>query len=251
MACGHFLLTLKPLSSIATPLPGQFFMIDTRPHGHALGGSLLKRPFSFMDAKEATLTFLIGIKGAGTAMLARLAKGDLVDAIGPLGQGFPPPAKGSDAVAIIAGGVGIASVAPLLSYYPRASVFYGVATQECLGDWLYGHEGSIYIASDDGSVGRQGTVVSLFREVLDESSPLSGPMTIYACGPHAMLAALAQVLASCEAEAYVSLEERMACGIGSCLGCAVATRDGYRMVCKDGPVFSLRDLAWSHQEEGK
>ena len=111
----------------------------------------------------------------------------------------------------------------------------------------------IYVATDDGSQGHKGVVTELLRKALGSAPERSRvgisrfdmkKSNIYACGPRPMLCAVAKIAEELEIKAYGSLEENMACGVGACLGCAVKTKEGYLRVCKEGPVFNLKDITW-------
>jgi NAD(P)H-flavin reductase len=96
------------------------------------------------------------------------------------------------------------------------------------------------LATDDGSLGFKGRVTDLLRIVLEQTKPLG----LFSCGPHPMLKTIAEIAGEHKINAQLSLEEHMACGLGACLGCVVATKAGYKTVCKDGPVFSGEELIW-------
>ncbi len=101
---------------------------------------------------------------------------------------------------------------------------------------------SVEIATEDGSLGYKGFVTDLLSEFLSKESGDS--YRLYACGPHAMLSKVAAIARDNDLPASVSLEEKMACGVGNCQGCAVKTVAGFKMVCKDGPVFDAKDIEW-------
>ncbi|MFO0753390.1 MAG: dihydroorotate dehydrogenase electron transfer subunit [Thermodesulfovibrionales bacterium] len=235
----HFkLLRLRPLSEIREPEAGQFYMLQAG----ATSDPLLKRPFSIFKREDGTLSFLYRVRGRGTQSLARFRQGDSLRAIGPLGNRYPAPP--GDFIAV-AGGIGIASLLSLLERYPgRAHLFYGTKSAEelVMVEEAKRVAREVVIATDDGSAGMRGVVTDLLAVRMEMATePL---LPVYACGPSPMLRELHRVVANKEVRCHVSLEEHMACGVGACLGCVVKTTSGYRRVCKEGPVFDTKELAW-------
>lgn len=248
------MLTLRPAAEIIAPEPGQFYMLQT---GTACD-PLLKRPFSIYDCGEQSLSFLYRIRGKGTLSLSQLREGDMVQVIGPLGNSYPEP--DGDFIAV-AGGIGIASLLPLLrKYRKRACLFYGAMNTEELVMLEETRElaKEIFITTDDGSDGRKGWITHAVRDFLAESHATYRSLPIYACGPVPMLKSLAEITHGAGLACYASMEEHMACGIGACLGCVVKVRDKsvrseslqaeesfvYKRVCKEGPVFDIGDIIW-------
>lgn len=223
--------------------PGQF--VHVRCEG---SGLILRRPYSLYDVRRGTASLLVREVGAGSAWLCAVDVGYELDIMGPLGRGFTLAERGGQA--LVAGGTGIAAMRFLARRLSACgddpTVFWGVEGEKECGDLheALAHEFDLRMATMDGSVGYQGSVVELFlAEGTHESAK-----TIYACGPRGMLVCLAESIGSeaC-AKLQVSMEERMACGIGACRGCAVPAAGpvgGYVMVCKDGPVFEGRELDW-------
>jgi len=233
---GYRLLELRPEGSPPSPKPGQFYMVAAGPGPEPL----LKRPFCYFDSTgHGTISILYKVQGKGTRMLSTLSDGASIDVLGPLGNSYPMPKKGQRPV-IVAGGIGIASVMPLIKKFgPEARVVFGARSHE---DMVMRKEVSEFLCelhgcTDDGSIGLQGTVVDMLRDLEPGEDSL-----IYACGPKPMTRAVVEYAAGCGLKGYASLEEYMACGIGACMGCVVMTRKGYRRVCKEGPVFKLEDL---------
>ncbi len=226
------------------PWPGQFYMLaaaerwgageDERPY--------LPRAFSFLDATEGGLSFMLEDVGPGTRRLAELAAGDGLQITGPLGSGFSAPA-GDDRAILAGGGVGV----PPLAAWARALDEAGLPVTALLGFRDAHHaEGArllarahMAIATDDGSVGHHGLVTDLLAAELDDNAAA----TVYACGPPAMLEAVRALCAARDVPAQLALEAGMACGFGACFGCVVPVRDGgYARVCVDGPVFDAARL---------
>ncbi len=251
------LLTFIPLADTTDPSPGQFYMINCAlgPYAETAGcqdtyDPLLKRPFSLFRKSESGYQILYRIRGKGTLMLRNLRKGSVVGILGPLGNSYPMPAGNLTAL-IIAGGLGIASVYMLAEKIIRsggeAKIHYGARSETDLLmiEKLRVLTKDVYISTDDGSCGERGCVTDMFGEFLKRNTSLASGSVIYACGPGKMLQAVSEIAIGKRINAYVSLEERMACGIGACLGCVVRTVKGYKRVCKEGPVFRADEIVWN------
>ena len=229
--------------------PGQFVQIrcseGTDP--------LLRRPFSVHRITGDKIEILYEKIGKGTEVLSQKKSGELFDILGPLGNGFTLPRTPNDkrqTPILIAGGIGVAPLFFLAEELTRkkikVSVLIGAQTKDlilCEKDFRKtGAE--VHIATDDGSKGCRGFVSELFKEVLRTTClPAGKRTTIYACGPEPMLRNIAGICRKNEISCEISLEEKMACGIGACLGCAVKVKGGgYKLACKDGPVFNIDEL---------
>lgn len=221
---------------------GQFYMLQCS----STYDPLLKRPFSIFRFDSDSLQFLYRIKGRGTRALSSLKEGDLTKAIGPLGNPFPEP--DSDFIAVV-GGVGIASIMPLLEKFKKSGyLFYGAKNKDELvainEAKMFSKE--TFICTDDGSEGMKGMVT----EILERSPFFKSSLPIYSCGPEPMFRELLRIIENKGFKCYVSLEERMACGVGACLGCVVkCKKEGsgewiYKRVCKEGPVFDINEVVW-------
>lgn len=204
---------------------------------------ILRRPFSLHDVDRRTYELVYKSVGRGTSILAKKSIGDEIDSIGPLGNGF----RLIKGVAIMAaGGIGIAPflllAKSLLKLHTKTLLIYGAKTASSLVDTEnFARIGvSVEIATEDGSVGFKGKCTGLLRTHLSESKF----DVAYACGPVAMLREVTglckiHTIPSCQ----ISVEERMACGVGACLGCSIKSAEsGYLTVCKDGPVFEAREV---------
>ncbi len=203
---------------------------------------LLKRPFSLLRPSDGRLDFLYRIRGEGTRSLSHCRSGDVITVIGPLGEGYPEP-KG-DFIAV-AGGIGVASLFYLLAKHGmRAHLFYGArdVSELVMLDDVRSLARDVSIATDNGSAGLKGIVTDILAGYLESSDGSGTSEVIYACGPCGMLKGLAEISKS--RTCFVSLEERMACGVGACVGCVVQTVRGYKRVCKEGPVFDIKDIVW-------
>ncbi|MBI5212793.1 MAG: dihydroorotate dehydrogenase electron transfer subunit [Nitrospirae bacterium] len=252
----HFrLLTIdagrSTLNAQRMPSPGQFYML----HSSDTYDPLLKRPFSILKCEDNTLKFLYRVRGKGTSCLSNLRKGDIIEVIGPLGNSYPEP--DGDFIAV-AGGVGIASLLSLLEKRKNTGyLFYGARSKNELVmlSEVEALAKEVFVATDDGSEGKKGLITELLIDFLNSTQPPpfppllkggEGGLPIYACGPKPMLKKLSKIARESGIKCYVSLEEHMACGIGACLGCVVRTASGYRRVCKEGPVFDIKDIVWNN-----
>ncbi len=210
-------------------IPGQFFMLKTLNNEF-----LLPRPISVNDCDESSVTFLYRVEGVGTTVMSNLAVGREIQAFGPLGNGFDIEALNGK-VAVIGGGIGTAPLLYLTKMLGKnADVYLGFR------DITYGinefeqHANKVLVATEDGSVGQKGFVTSLVNfEEYD---------CVVTCGPQVMMDVVMNSCEKSKTKCFVSLEKRMACGLGACLGCVVQTHQGMKRVCKDGPIFEISEL---------
>lgn len=239
----HNLLALSPDDIPQHPLPGQFYMIGT----DFSYDPLLKRPFSIFREASGELQFLYRIKGKGTHMMKEMKKGDTVNLLGPLGNGYPMPGKNLTPV-LVAGGIGIASLFPLAEKLSgNVHLFYGARTKNellMLNELKGLVKKELIISADDGSEGTKGTVVDALDNFFTRHASRITHHVLYACGPSPMLEAVSKFAAEKGIKGYISMEENMACGVGACLGCTVKTKKGYKRVCKEGPVFPAEEIVW-------
>ncbi|MHA7963994.1 dihydroorotate dehydrogenase electron transfer subunit [Paenibacillus sp. CAU 1782] len=200
---------------------GQFYMLrcwDSFP--------LLSRPISIHDRNEDSITFLYRIHGGGTELLSKLLPGNSLTLEGPYGNGFPPP---QGRTALVGGGMGIAPLLLTAKQMPEADVYLG-------------YSGEAFTESSFRSLRRRGGLTVVNRgTILDSLDPRQYD-TIMTCGPVPMMEELARRCAGSGASLYVSVEKRMACGIGACNGCAVETASGIKKACVDGPVFLAEEV---------
>lgn len=228
--------------------PGQFFQMRFSADA---GGPFLRRPFAPSAFHEDGFSFVYAVVGSGTRAMALLGAGARVHVLAPLGNGYRLPDPGSRAL-LLGGGCGAPSLAPLAERLRadgcHVTVLLGArAADALLEQETFGKAANrLVVSTDDGSRGCRGTVVDAFRRERDD---IGRPDRVYACGPLPMLRAAAELAAELGAPCQVSLEERMACGFGACMGCAVPVRSGagasvFRRVCHDGPVFDAEALAW-------
>jgi len=232
-------------------LPGQFVMVRARDSGEVF----LRRPLSAHRVFGGNVELFYEVVGKGTEILSGLKAGERIDVLGPLGNGFNYKLnveRGGPQI-LVAGGMGVAPLMFLAerlavnrrsSNSAKISVFIGAKTKQLL---LCAKEFKqigcdVKIATDDGSQGFHGRVTELLEKALSTMNyQLS---TIYACGPQPMLKEISRISCQNSVPAQVSLEAHLACGIGACLGCVVNTKDGYKRVCKEGPVFAAHELVW-------
>ncbi|MDI6743852.1 MAG: dihydroorotate dehydrogenase electron transfer subunit [Thermodesulfovibrionales bacterium] len=248
LGCESYRLVLSPDDIPQRSLPGQFYMIGT----DSSYDPLLKRPFSIFretsSAEGGELQFLYRIKGKGTKLLKEMRKGETVNVLGPLGNGYPMPDKNLTPV-LIAGGIGIASLFPLAEKLSGNIHFlYGARTKNellMLNELKGLVKKELIISTDDGSEGEKGTVVDVLNRFLTLNPQLSTLNLLYSCGPSPMLEAVSKFAAEKGIKCYISMEESMACGVGACLGCTVKTKKGYKRVCKEGPVFPSEEIVWT------
>jgi len=215
------------------PRPGQFFMLRAERSAFLLG-----RPISVLGAAPGTLSFAIAERGGGTAELGGLRAGDGILLEGPLGSAWPASGDipGSGPLALIGGGIGLAPLLFLAAGLPHNAyiLFAGYRSEPWGLEALPADR--LRVFTEDGSAGRKGRVLEGF-----EAAPHSA---LLACGPRPMLRSVAALSAASGVPAWLSLEKRMACGVGACLGCSVRTREGRRRACVEGPVFRAEELVW-------
>ena len=241
----YFLLRLAAPEVADAARPGQF--VHVRVPG--LDEASLRRPFSVYDAADGVLSVIYKTIGRGTAQLARLAIGDAVSVIGPLGNGFPLENGGRIPLAV-AGGYGVAPLSFFARRIGRPGILLagarGAADLLCLDDFTNaGWE--VRMATQDGSRGMRGLVTGLLDAWLAAHSGV--PPEIYACGPDGMLRAVGDRATAAGVRAWLSLDKHMVCGVGACLACVQRLRrpDGSEWigrVCHDGPVFEAREILW-------
>jgi len=242
IAPGIFRITLFAPAVAREAQPGQFVHVCCGEHQ----SYILRRPFSIHRVVGAdAFDILVREVGEGTKWLASRRPKDSVDLIGPLGRGFNVDGDFSRAM-IVAGGMGIAPMVFLAGKIAENKVkvytVMGAAGRTQLLDFmdLKRLTRRIAVATEDGSQGHKGLVTDILSKEIEES----GPERIFACGPAAMLRPVAGISRRFGIPCQVSLEARMACGVGACLGCAIEAREGYVKVCSDGPVFSADELGW-------
>ena len=233
LAPGVFSLWIDAPEIAESAVPGQFVSIYTKSEAR-----LLPRPISICEINrgEKTMRFVYRVVGEGTEEFSKLSSGDKIEVLGPLGNGFPIPEKKA---ILIGGGIGIPPMLALAkACKERPTVVLGYRDATLFLKEEFDKVADVVIATDDGSVGTHGTVIDAMKE-----KNLAADV-ICACGPMPMLRGVKAYGLENEIETYVSMEERMACGIGACLGCVCQSTEvdshsnlHNKRVCKDGPVF--------------
>lgn len=218
---------LMSLNTTLKGAPGQFYMLKV---GNL--DPLLPRPISIFDVGKNEISFLYQVVGKGTEIMAEKKPDDTIEILGPLGNGFKIE---GEKVAVVGGGIGIAPLLylckKLKSKNKYVEVFLGYRTKPYLTEEFEKITDKVHIATEDGSVGHKGYVTEIIGKDFD---------TLYSCGPNLMMKSL-KSLNICDRE-YYSLEARMACGIGACLGCSIKTVEGMKRVCHEGPIFSKDEV---------
>lgn len=237
----HVLIKLTDDKPLPEMLPGQFVevRVDNSP------STFLRRPISInnVDYDRNELWLLVAAVGDGTRQLQKLQKGDRLNCMLPLGNSFTMPTDSAQKVLLVGGGVG---VAPLLYFGKRIKEMGGEPTfllgarsaKDVLERELFEQVGRVLITTEDGSKGEKGFVTNhsvLAQEHFDRIST---------CGPKPMMMAVARYAFKNDIECEVSLENKMACGVGACLCCVEKTVEGNKCVCKEGPVMNIKKLTW-------
>ena len=237
----HVLIKLTHSEPLPEMLPGQFVevRVDDSP------STFLRRPISInnVDYERNELWLLVAAVGDGTRRLQQLRSGDTLNCVLPLGNSFTLPEKPGAKVLLVGGGVG---VAPLL-YLGRKIKTMGMqptfllgarTAKDVLEKPLFEEVGRVLITTEDGSEGEKGFVTN-HSVLASENFDL-----ISTCGPKPMMMAVARYAYKNDIECEVSLENKMACGVGACLCCVEKTVEGNKCVCKDGPVMNIKKLSW-------
>ncbi len=213
---------------------------------------LLRRPISIHRIGVRYVEILYNVVGTGTKILSQKKAGETIDVIGPLGNGFKIRKNSKSLKMLVAGGIGVAPLLGLAEELRRGTkkkfvVILGAKTQNhILCDREFKRLGAeVYIATEDGSRGKKALATELARDIAKSKNYKRQDICVYAAGPMAMVKALCSLTEGCSLESQVSLEERMACGLGACLGCAIDTQSGYKRVCKDGPVFNMCNIVYN------
>jgi dihydroorotate dehydrogenase electron transfer subunit len=250
LAQNSVLLRFRAPQIAAEARPGSFLMAAAESR-QVVPSPLLKRALAIYSASDGDISILVKAIGEGTTRLAAMGVGQRACLIGPLGNGFNLEAGRGKVNLIVVGGVGIASVYMLAKELRRLGedvhLLYGGRTKadlilqedfEALGI-------TTLLTTDDGSAGMRGLVTSALEshvQSLDRED-----LSLYACGPEPMLRAVTRLACERGVPCQVSVEARMACGFGVCLGCSVKTRTSYKLACSDGPVFQAADIIWDDE----
>jgi dihydroorotate dehydrogenase electron transfer subunit len=218
--------------------PGQFVMVRGAWGAHPV----LARAFSLVEAGDEG-AILVRVVGEGTALLGEIRPGDALAMLGPQGRGFSAPERGRETV-LVAGGVGVAPLIFLAERMAstglRPTFLYGARSEADLPlvDRIRSSV-DLTLTTEDGSTGERGLVTGPLERILADEQGVQ----IFSCGPEPMLEAVARLAVAAGAPCEVALESPMACGMGTCKGCAVLAADReYRYVCSDGPVFESSEI---------
>lgn len=239
LANGIYSMWLQTEEVAEMAVPGQFISMYTND-----GSKLLPRPISLCEIdrekKQLRVVYRVTGEAAGTKQFSKMKAGDTIDILGPLGNGFPlEEGKGKKAF-LMGGGIGVPPILELAKQLEceKKQIVVGYRDAEIFLQTEFEANGEVYISTEDGSVGTKGNVMDAIREHALEAD------IIYACGPTPMLRAIKQYAESNGIVCYISMEERMACGIGACLACVCQSKEkdhhsnvNNKRVCKDGPVF--------------
>lgn len=230
-------LSCKELSELAKP--GQFVHIS-------VPGFFLRRPISIcdIDRDNGTIRIVFQVKGKGTKSLSQFETGERLDLLGPLGNGFKLLDYDKKVIAV-GGGIGTPPMLAIAKQYgENATAISGFRTKDLviLQNDFKAQGNKTILCTDDGTAGEKGFVTDALSRCIEEEKP----DFIYACGPVVMLKAVSEIAKTNGILCQISLEERMACGVGACLGCAVKMRvngnEFYGHVCKNGPVFYSKEV---------
>lgn len=238
LATGIYSMQIYVGNMAGEAIPGQFVILFCKDQSRKLG-----RPLSIcdIDRENQILRIVYRVAGKGTEEFSKLSEGDEISLLGPLGNGYHVEGK---RVILTAGGIGIPPMLALAkSLDCEKTIVLGYRDSEMFLKEEFEQYGTVYIATDDGSFGVKGNIIDAMKHYQVEGD------TICACGPTPMLRALKAYAVETKTQAWFSLEEHMACGIGVCLGCAVPIKSGegfeYKRVCKDGPVFNSKEIMFN------
>ena len=234
---GVDILTLAAPLIACAALPGQFVQISV-----PVDAGFLRRPLGIAEVSrtEGWIRLIYRQVGRGTEALAGAETGGSVSVLGPIGRGFTTALKHP---LLVGGGMGLTPLLFFAAEHPNVSVLMGGRTkEEVFWEEIYRpHVRECFVTTDDGSYGKKGFVTTLLPELLKDGA-YDG---VAVCGPPIMMERVAAIAAERGIPCEVSLEKRMACGLGACLSCAVDTKSGRRKVCKDGPVFPAGEVYYA------
>jgi dihydroorotate dehydrogenase electron transfer subunit len=202
---------------------------------------LLRRPFSIYDVENNTLKIIYYIKGKGTKLLKEVKPDESLNVTGPHGNSFPTEGKN---VLVVGGGFGVAPLAFYAKRNRQKNIFAAVGGRTekailCKED-LNEQCRALHITTEDGSMGEKGLITTAIERILNENE-IDSVITV---GPKPMMKAVAEISEKKNIPCFVSMEERMGCGVGVCLSCVCGTKNGRKRICKDGPIFNSKEIIW-------
>lgn len=253
IAPGYFRLSIDCPGLAKNVCPGQFVMMKVGENYDPL----LRRPMSVYRVSEiksgCCVEFLYQVVGKGTTIMSKMKKGQKLDLLGPFGNAFVIPKQVKEAV-FVAGGVGVAPMVILaekmIKEIPNLKTYLFIGGKSkndilCLEDFEK-FNSEIFITTEDGSLGNRGLVVKSLEDFIYKIDVRKIPF--FACGPQGMLKAVSKLAGKNNIQCQVSLDRRMACGFGVCLGCVIKvdkeSTETYKNVCTDGPVFDAKEVCW-------
>ncbi|MBU1025888.1 dihydroorotate dehydrogenase electron transfer subunit [bacterium] len=225
-------------------IPGQFLHILPPVAGNQ--PPMLRRPVSILSSAGDNVEIIYRVVGEGTRLLSNVQAGESLDIIGPLGNGFTDIPESPEKHILVGGGVGAPPMIALARYLHESGknveLYQGAkdSSDLILNDDMENSEFSYYATTEDGSRGHHGLVTDILPAPSEEIT------AVYSCGPLSMMKAVLKWRGKSAFPFFVSIENKMGCGVGVCLGCAVpSTKGTYVKVCKSGPVFNADDLDWN------
>ncbi|MFW5976489.1 MAG: dihydroorotate dehydrogenase electron transfer subunit [Bacillota bacterium] len=245
IAPDYNLMEIKACEIAKRGKAGQFVHIKVN-KSRKVYDPLLRRPFSFydIDNKKGIIKIVYKILGRGTKILSEFKKNEIINVLGPLGNGFGLK-ESQEKIVLIGGGMGIVPLYMLSKQLKSNNldfkVLIGGSTKNTIQFFIKEFKKlgvNLFLATMDGSIGYKGTVIDLFKQNEFDNN------YIYSCGPKLMLKELMKISKNNKLKGQVSLEERMGCGTGICLSCVCQTVEGNKRVCKDGPVFKLDEVVY-------
>lgn len=242
ISCGIYEIIIKCPSIADSAKPGQFLHVKA---GNGME-PLLRRPISInrIDRENGTITFIYQVVGRGTALISRVEAGEYLDVLGPLGNPFP--LRNSKKCAVVGGGIGTAPLLELAVQLQDCDAYLGFRSEPYKIEEFRKHCNEVNIATEDGSTGYKGFVTEILARNLKNYA------CVYTCGPAKMMKIVKDMCKAENIECYVSVEERMGCGVGACLVCACKTvnekgESHYKKACVDGPVFNAEEVELDEQ----
>lgn len=242
-----FKITLKSNYITSKAKPGQFVNIKVS----NTTDPLLRRPISIHKIIRESQTFelLYEVVGKGTVLLSQKTSLETINILGPLGNGFSLTKRPKETAILVGGGIGIAPLYALAEKitkktYRSVHVLIGAKTKSfilCESDFK-NLGADVFISTEDGSYGKKGLITQTLDNLIHDLNLKN--VDIFSCGPYPMLKSISEIADKHKSKCQMSFEANMACGIGACKGCAIKTNSGYKMVCKDGPIFDAKEINW-------